>query len=305
MPEKFARIRRAICEYPWAVHPAFLDIIVEVVEMRAAGGRFTAEEIEERISAAERPRQAATSPGNVAVLPLHGLISHRIYMVDDISGDGGTSTERFTRDFQRAMSDTNVGAVVLDVDSPGGSVHGVEELGDVIFSARGQKPVVAVANAWAASAAYWLASQADELVVTPSGEVGSIGVIAAHDDLSARAEQMGIKRTFVTAGRFKAEGNEFEPLADEARDYLQQRVNDYYAAFTKAVARGRGVKQSVVESERFGEGRMVGAQAAVAAGMADRVGTLQGEIDRLVKRQNSRRQARARVALAAAGRRTA
>ena len=88
-------------------------------------------------------------------------------------------TEAFGAAFDRAAADSSIGAIVLNIDSPGGSVYGVEELADKIYKARGTKPVYAVANSLAASAAYWIGSAASQLYVTPSGEVGSIGVLAA------------------------------------------------------------------------------------------------------------------------------
>jgi len=120
---------------------------------------------------------------------------------------------------------------------------------------------------------YWLASQCSELVVTPSGQVGSIGVFAAHEDMSKAAEIAGYKISLVSAGKYKTEANPFEPLSDEARQALQSKVNDFYGDFTKAVARGRGVGVNEVRSG-FGEGRMISAQQAVKEKMADRVATL-------------------------------
>jgi signal peptide peptidase SppA len=281
-PETLPRVRRFFSEHPWAILPAAFDAVLEVVERRAAGIRLSDEEIAARIEAARRPPRSAAAPGTIAVLPLHGVISHRIGMLDDISG--GTSVEAWARDFQAAIDDPNVTAVLIDVNSPGGSVFGIEELADRIHAARGTKPIVAIANAQAASAAYWIATQADELVVIPSGEVGSVGVIAVHDDLSVALEKYGAKRTYVTAGRFKAEGNPTEPLGDEARAHLQARVDDYYDAFVRAVARGRGTSLKNVR-ENFGEGRMLGAAQAVARGMADREGTFEDAVARLASRQ--------------------
>src|SRR4029453_14892345 len=115
------------------------------------------------------------------------------------------------------MKDPAVKGVVLDVDSPGGSVYGVRELADEIRAARGQKPVEAVANAFMASAAYYIGSAAEKVWVTPSGSAGSIGVYDAHVDLSKFTETMGEKWTFVSYGDNKLLGNPFEPLSEEAQ----------------------------------------------------------------------------------------
>jgi len=192
--------------------------------------------------------------------------------------------------------------VVLDVDSPGGAVNGVEELADEMLRARGQKPVVAVANTLAASAAYWIATAADEVVVTPSGEVGSIGVFAVHEDFSAALEAAGIRVSLVSAGKYKMEGNPYEPLGDEGRAALQERVDDYYGMFVGAVARGRGVAAKDVR-EGFGQGRLVGARQAVELGMADRVATLDETLDRVARRVAGNRSRRGALSLEARRRR--
>src|SRR5690606_12609791 len=111
-----------------------------------------------------------------------------------------------------------VGTIVLDVDSPGGGVYGVAEFAEEIYKARGQKRIVAVANSMAASAAYWIATAADELVVTPGGEVGSIGVYMLHEDWSGAYEKAGIKPTVIKFGENKAEGIDVEPLSESAQE---------------------------------------------------------------------------------------
>jgi signal peptide peptidase SppA len=262
---------------PWAILPEKLSAILAVLELREAGEHLDAEEIRARIGAAA-DRGGPRGGGGVAVIPILGTISQRADLLTESSG--GVSTERVTRSLRQAMADPSVGSILLDIDSPGGSVFGVQELADEIAAAAARKPVVAVANSLAASAAYWLASGASELVVTPSGEVGSIGVLAVHQDESALQEKMGVRTSLVTAGKYKGEGNPFEPLAAEARGALQSRVDEYYGSFTRAVARGRGTTVSAVRGG-FGEGRVVGAREAVRLGMADRIDTLDNTLARL------------------------
>jgi signal peptide peptidase SppA len=199
-------------------------------------------------------------------------------MMSEMSG--GTSVERFTGWLRAAVADPQIKNILIDADSPGGTVPGVPELADEIYKAKESKPIIAVANAEAASAAYWIISQASEIVVSPSAEVGSIGVFAAHQDISKAAEMRGVHTSLISAGKFKTEANPFEPLTDEARASLQSKVNDYYGQFTKAVARGRNVGQQQVENG-FGEGRMVSARQAVAQGMADRIATMDQTLTRL------------------------
>lgn len=286
-------VYRLVYGSPWAILPETLAMICEVVDMRAAGQRFTAEEIEQRVGAASRPRTRTTA-ASIAVLPVFGIISYRMNMMTAMSG--GTSTELLAAEFRQLVNDDSIGAIVLDVDSPGGMVDGVPELAAEIFNARGSKPIVAVANSLAASAAYWIATAADEVIVTPSGQVGSIGVITAHQDESGYYEQQGVKTTLISAGRYKAEGNPYEPLTDDARASIQARVDDYYGMFVNAVARHRGVKATDVRNG-FGEGRVVGAQEAKKLGMVDRVETLNETLSRLAgNKAPARRSAAAVVA---------
>ncbi len=165
---------------------------------------------------------------------------------------------------------------------PGGQASGIDEVSSQIFEARGKKPIVAVANHMMASAAYYIGTAADEIVVTPSGEVGSIGAFSVHEDISAALEQKGIKVSLISAGKYKTEGNPYQPLTVEARAAMQVRVSEVYDAFIRSVARNRGVKPAMVRNG-FGEGRLVNARQAIELGMADRIGTLDETIDRLLR----------------------
>ncbi len=265
---------------PWALLPEKLAVIVDLARRHAAGETLEADEVQAIVEAAQRNSNGARQAGAIAVLPIAGTIIPHGDMLMESSG--AMSCDRIAALFHAALADPSVAGIVLNVDSPGGSVQGVDELAADLYKSRGQKPVVAIANHLAASAAYWIATSADELVVTPSSEVGSVGVFAAHDDLSAAQEQMGVKTTLISAGKYKTEASPFGPLSDEAKAAIQSRVDDYYGMFTKAVARNRGVNVSDVRGG-FGEGRVVGAKEAVASGMADRIDTLDGVITRMAK----------------------
>jgi len=258
----------------WAVQLPKLEAMRAALEFLRTGNRYSAEEVASIMAA--RPAQAQPLP-SVAVLPLYGVISHRANLVNGASG--GTSVQQFTKVFRQAAADPSIGAIVLDVDSPGGSVSGVPELAAEIRAARAQKPILAVANSLAASAAYWLGAQASESYVIPSGEVGSIGVYAMHQDESGFYDKAGVKTTLVSAGKYKTEGSPFEPLSEDGRDYLQGRVDDYYSMFVRDVAEGRGVEADLVRSG-WGEGRVLGAQQAKAEGMVDDIATLDEVIQR-------------------------
>lgn len=248
---------------PWAILPETLTDMLAVVHRYVDGGEAPALE-----AAGPRP---APQVGDVAVLPVSGVMIPRGGALAALYG--AVSSEFLAQQFKALIADSSVGAIVLDISSPGGYAAGVEELANEVLAARGKKPVVAVANHLAASGAYWLATAADEIVVTPSGRVGSVGVYVVHEDLSAYAERLGVKVTYVSAGKYKTVGNEFEPLSDEARAIIQASVDETYDAFVKAVARGRGVNVADVR-DGFGEGRVVGAKEALSLGMADRIGTL-------------------------------
>jgi signal peptide peptidase SppA len=280
-----ARRHERACDYVsntvWAMHPAQLAIVLQIIGERVSGHRPTPEEIRERIGERAEPDAPAESE-SVAVIPIWGTILPHARMFEDVSGPGGTSVEGLREQFRAAMASEDVQAILFDIDSPGGSAEGVDELATEIRAARGSKPIVAQANGFAASAAYYLASQADVIVVPPTGEVGSIGTYAAHQDLSAQMEQKGIKTTLIYAGDYKVEGNPFEPLSDEARDYRQEQVDAFNQMFVAAVAKGRGVTPKTVEAD-FGQGRMVMAQKAVERGMADRVATFDQTLARLEK----------------------
>ncbi len=272
---KIIQLSRAVLE-PWAILPQQLPVLVEIAARYFSGEKLEAEEVQTRIHGAKRPADRVT--GSVAVLPLFGTIFPRANLMTDVCG--ATSAERFGVQFTELVKNPDVSAIVLDVDSPGGQVSGVEELSTRIYEARGTKPIVAVANHTMASAAYWIGTAADEVVVTPSAEVGSIGVFAMHEDVSAALEKDGIKVSLISEGKYKTEGNPYEPLSEESKEAIQARVAEYYDRFVKAVARNRGVKAADVRSG-FGEGRVVGARQAVSLGMADRIATLEDTIARL------------------------
>lgn len=258
----------------WAIRPAVLGELFEL----ASDGRFLEAIRGQEIRRPGRPRKIS---GNVETIGLKGVLMPMGFLGMLFGIENPLDT--FKRSFRDALSNPEVGAIVIDVDSPGGVVDFIPETAAEIRAARGQKPIVAVANTLAASAAYWLASQADEISVTPSGEAGSIGVYAAHRDLSGALEMAGIKNTLIHAGKFKVEGNPFEPLTDEARAHIQEDVDAFYSMFTADVARGRGVKQTEV-ADGYGEGRVLNAKDAVRAGLADRVETLSEAVARLASR---------------------
>jgi signal peptide peptidase SppA len=171
---------------------------------------------------------------------------------------------------RRAVADPSARTIDLVIDSPGGSVLGLPETADVIHAANKVKPVRAFVTGIAASAAYWLASQASSIHVTLSGEVGSVGVLDIHADISKALDNAGVKLTAVTAGEHKTERAPFTPLSDEAKAHMQSEVNRWHADFLSAIRRGRGARVSA--SSTFGNGRMLSAKDALREGMTDFIG---------------------------------
>ena len=279
MDGHYTRLIRAAMQQPWAITPAMAATITDILRFRAAGGRLTAEELQARIGAADDSgRGAVRRQGLVAVLPIYGVIANRTFE----ASSGMTSAETLGRALRTAVNDEEVSAILLDISSPGGTVDGVPELATEIFNARKVKPVVAIANAMAASAAYWLGSQADQLVVTPSGQVGSIGVFMLFEDWSEHLAKEGIKYEPISAGDNKLEGAFFAPMSEETRAHFQASVDTVYADFLKAVARGRNTTVADVK-KNFGSGRVFDATDALARGMVDRVETFDQTVARLMK----------------------
>lgn len=290
---KYARIISAVAGQPWAIDPVKGRSMLEFLAFAAAGGRHTHDQ-RAAIIGEDREEDVRQQVGGVSVIPLMGVMSQRMGLMEAISG--GTSTDMVGKMISEAADDDQTKAIIIHTASPGGSVYGTEELGDRIRSARDKKPVVAVVDSYAASAAYWAVSQAEEIVVAPGGDVGSIGVYMLHEEISKLLEAQGISETFISAGKYKVEGNPFEPLADEAIEHYQSMVDEAYEKFISVVASGRGVDEDRVRND-FGQGRMVGADKAVRVGMADRMGTLEETINRFMSKGRNAETERKRLAL--------
>ena len=272
----YPHVQRALRGSTWYVHEPKMREILAFLEMRMGGQRLNADALaslreQHDLLAARAQNVSAASSGSVAVIPVYGVICHRADMFSDFSG--GTSTEKLAQQIRQAVNDPGVKAIVMDFDTPGGSTDGVDELATEIFEARKQKKITAVSNSLCASAGYYLAAQASEVVVSPSSITGSIGVYCEHDDFSESLAQQGVKVTLISYGENKTEGNSAEPLSDSARQHMQELVDAFGLKFEKAVARGRKITLADVQG-KFGRGRVWTAEQAVKIGLADRVGTL-------------------------------
>ena len=200
-------------------------------------------------------------------VPVTGILVHGT----DLAIDGWfTGYDYLVEAVQRGMDDPQVNAIAMIVDSPGGMVSGAFDAGDQLWEMRkaGGKPVKAFVNESAYSAAYLIASTADEIIVPRTGGVGSVGVVLMHVDYSKAMEKAGITITPIFAGAHKVDGNPYQPLSDSVHAQLQQKVDDSYAIFVDSVARNRGIDPAAV---RATEAATYIGQRAVEAGLADSV----------------------------------
>lgn len=233
-----------------------------------------------RVRAERRDEGYLVLEGGVALVPVIGTLVQRSGWMDAMSGMVGY--DRVERMFSAAMLDSSVREVLLEIDSPGGEVAGAFDLADRIFAERGSKPITAVASELSASAAYLIASAADEIVVPRTGMVGSVGVVMAHYDYSKALEKRGVAVTLIYAGEHKVDGNPFEPLPEGVRADWQAEIDGIYRLFVDTVARNLNIGADRV---RGTQAAMFMGQGAVDAGLAHRVGTFSDEIEAAVSRR--------------------
>lgn len=248
---------------PLLVHRAKLDVILAVLGERLNLQAPVAELV------MPPPRSTHAGAPGIAVIPVLGTLVKRTAGLNAASGL--TSYTEVGVMIETALADPQVAGILLDIDSPGGEAAGSFELARQIREATKTKPVWAVANDSAFSAAYAIAAAADRLIVTETGGVGSIGVIALHVDQSVRDANEGYRFTAVTAGNRKNDFSPHEPLTDTARAELQAEVDRLYGLFVDHVAAMRGIDARVIRATEAG--LFFGANA-IPAGLADAVGTL-------------------------------
>jgi signal peptide peptidase SppA len=210
--------------------------------------------------------------GQTAVITVTGSLVNRGAWVG--ANSGLTSYEGIQHQLKQAEAADEVRSIILDLHTPGGEAVGAFETADMVRALAQKKRVIAVVNGVAASAGYAIASGASEIVVTPSGVAGSIGVISLHVDASGQLEQKGLKPTLIIAGTHKADGHPFGPLPEDVRADFQARVDGIYEQFLATVAAGRG-ERLTIDMARATQARTYIGQAAVDVGLADRVGTFE------------------------------
>ncbi len=209
--------------------------------------------------------------GMVAVIPVFGTIMKRANLMTRYSG--GTSTDKLKQSIAQALDDPQIDGILLNFDSPGGEVKGTKAIAEFIFENRGRKPIVAFADGTMASAAYWIASAADKIIVSDTSMVGSIGVILTHYDTSKRDEMSGVRRTEVFSGKYKSAGSDAKPLDAASKAYLQELVDKHYEIFVADIAKNRG--KTVADVLPVANGKVFIGSDALDAGLVDELGNME------------------------------
>ena len=258
---------------PLAIHRPKLDVILSVL-----GARIGLADLAAPVGYTPAARALGPPSGKVAVIPIHGTLVRRTSGIEAESGL--TSYTGIAAQLDAALASPEIAAILLDIDSPGGESGGVFDLADRIRAASEVKPVWAVANDMAFSAAYALASAATRVFVARTGGVGSIGVIAMHVDQSVKDAQDGVRYTAVFAGERKNDLNPHEPISNEAHAVLKAEVVRIYDLFVETVARHRGLDADAVRATEAG---LFFGPDAVATGLADAVGSLEDALTQLTQ----------------------
>ena len=265
---KFSHLSSLVFNKPLMVTQDYAETIAVVLSDRL---NLDVEGLQ--IKSDAKDQRVATTNKGVAVIPIVGSMSHRSTGIEAMSGM--TSYSTLQKQFEAAFNDPNVGSILMDIDSPGGSVAGAFDFRDYLMSKKGTKPVYALARDAMCSAAYLIGSTADKVYATQTARVGSIGVVAMHTDASGKMEKEGLKPTFISAGKFKTAGNPYEKLEGEKLKYLQDSVDESYDMFINAVADARGIDKKAI---RDTEARVYGGKKAVEIGLADGIRTYESVI---------------------------
>lgn len=292
MSRPYPHLADRLFNTPLLLHPQKLDAIIAGLGQRLLGTeglQIDAAALSPRAALpaemfttrkGERTERGYRVNEGVAVISAMGGLVHRTRLEADSSLLIGYND--LAADMEDALTQPEVHAIALVLDSPGGEVSGAFELADRIYAARGRKPIVAVADGMAASAAYLAASAADEVVLTTTSYVGSIGVVMRHVDYSRALANEGINVSHIFAGEHKVDGNPYQPLPTSVREHLQADIEGLYQMFVQAVARHRGMEEQAVRDTRAAVYRGV---AGVAARLADRIGTADAVIADLSARR--------------------
>lgn len=271
------QIADRVLNRPLLLHPAKAEVILHVLEGRLP---LNGSALAPLSPDANRFLGSSTRPdgkdrkyrvrGNTAIVPIVGSLVNRGSWIG--SNSGMTSYEGLAAQLREAADDPDVASILLDIDSPGGEATGMFAIAEQVRQIGQSKPVTAFVNDMAASAAYGIASAANEIVVSPTSVVGSIGVVMTHMDRSKQLERTGVKPTLIYAGKHKVDGNGFGPLSETVHADLQAEVMKFYDQFVSLVGRGRtGMGEQAIRNT---EARTYIGNDAVERGLADRIASL-------------------------------
>lgn len=279
MNKNYAHLASLVFNQPHLCSPDYAETILAVLsdKLNLSEGMFSVKGDE------KEQRDSKVNANGTYILPIVGSMVHRGSSLDAASGIN--SYQKIKEDISSAIDNPNVKNILLDIDSPGGSVAGAFDLADFIKEAAGSKPIYALARDTMASAGYLIASGATKVYATQTARVGSIGVVAMHVDQSEANKARGIKPTIIKAGELKDAGNPHEPLKGEALGYLQESVNDSYEMFVNTVAKNRGMD---VQEIRDTEARVYRGQKAADIGLVDGVRTFEEVLSELATNSQER-----------------
>lgn len=244
----------------WAMEPGRLEALL--LRAEEASSKVQVFEARDRLSKTE-------VKGSIAYIPVKGTLMKTVPSWMAYWGIDATSYQDLKTDIDAAVKDKRIESIVLDIESPGGQVAGIHDAADAIFEARKSKPVKAYIQDLCASAAYWLAAQADEIVANQDAMVGSIGVYSVHTDSSARAEKQGFKVHVVRSGDHKGMGIPGDEITESQIASAQRIVDGLAESFISAVGRGRSMERADVQLRASGEVWL--SSKAVELGLVDRV----------------------------------
>lgn len=266
---------------PHLVLPGYAETVASVLAHRLrVQPMLSAEEVK----ITQRPaRSPVMTKDGVMVIPIVGGLYHRGDGLDAISG--AQSYTNLQNMIVAALASEDVKGILLDIDSPGGQASGCFEFCDMLIRAREKKPIWAIANAMAASAGYAIASSANKLYVTPSGQVGSIGVVFMHVDLSKALAEAGVAVTYIYAGKHKIDGNPHQPLPDEVKADIKREIDARYESFVSLVAARRTMTEKEI---RKTEAAMFSPEKAVELGLADEIASFDKVMSDFVLELNPR-----------------
>lgn len=264
---RLSHILNAVYCDPWLIRPEMHARICEIVEAHMSGAAHAADGIAVAFEDEKQDDLVRITDDGVAIIGLRGVVGKRVGSLEKSSGV--TDVDDVAEALAMAVEDGAVRGVVMDIDSPGGTVTGVPELAAQVRDATDRKNIVAFTDTQASSAAYWIGSQAYSFVAAPSASVGSVGVYLPVLDSSRAYEAMGLRQEVIKSGRFKGAGIPGTALTEEQRQRLQERVNAIHAAFRADV---RAMRKRVPDEAM--EGQELFASEAIKVGMVDMLGTM-------------------------------